>query len=70
MADVAGGTSREAAVRDALVFDAPLLLEPAYFEKPWGGRRLADELGRRGMPAGPLASRGTLRTWPSTARVC
>ena len=54
MADVAGGTSREAAVRDALVFDAPLLLEPAYFEKPWGGRRLADELGRRGMPAGPV----------------
>lgn len=46
--------AQEAAARRGLAFDAPLLLEPAYFEKPWGGRRLADELGRRGMPSGPV----------------
>ncbi|MGE0193423.1 MAG: type I phosphomannose isomerase catalytic subunit [Planctomycetota bacterium] len=43
-----------AASRGGLAFHAPLLLEPAYFEKPWGGRRLADELGRRGLPDGPV----------------
>ena len=33
---------------------APLLLRPHYVPKPWGGRRLADELGRRDLPAGPI----------------
>lgn len=32
----------------------PLLLRPHYVGKPWGGRRLAEDLGRRDLPAGPI----------------
>ena len=33
---------------------APFLLHPHYVPKPWGGRRLADELGRASLPEGPI----------------
>ena len=32
----------------------PLLLRPHYVPKPWGGRRLAEDLGRCDLPAGPI----------------
>ncbi len=32
----------------------PLLLKPHYVPKPWGGRRLETELGRRDLPEGPI----------------
>ena len=32
----------------------PLLLRPHYVGKPWGGRRLASELGRDDLPDGPI----------------
>ncbi len=32
----------------------PLLLRPHYVRKPWGGRRLAEDLGRRDLPDGPV----------------
>ncbi len=32
----------------------PLLLKPHYVSKPWGGRRLESELGRRDLPEGPV----------------
>lgn len=32
----------------------PLLLRPHYVPKPWGGRRLADDLGRGDLPDGPV----------------
>ena len=32
----------------------PLLLRPHYVAKPWGGRRLADDLGRTDLPDGPI----------------
>ena len=30
------------------------LTRPVYVPKPWGGRRLATELARRGLPEGPI----------------
>ncbi|MDJ0521818.1 MAG: class I mannose-6-phosphate isomerase [Planctomycetota bacterium] len=32
----------------------PLLLRPHYVQKPWGGRRLAEDLGREDLPDGPV----------------
>lgn len=32
----------------------PLLLRPQYVPKPWGGRKLADVLGRSDVPDGPV----------------
>lgn len=32
----------------------PLLVRPRYVVKPWGGRRLATELGRTDLPDGPI----------------
>lgn len=32
----------------------PLLLRPRYVPKPWGGRRLQTDLGRRDLPPGPI----------------
>lgn len=32
----------------------PFLVRPIYVNKPWGGRRLAQELGRTDLPAGPV----------------
>jgi len=32
----------------------PLLLRPHYVGKPWGGRRLAEDLGRTDLPDGPI----------------
>ncbi len=34
--------------------EAPFLLEPWYRPAPWGGRRFVDDLGRVGVPAGPV----------------
>ena len=31
-----------------------LLLRPHYVPKPWGGRKLADDLGRTDLPPGPV----------------
>lgn len=33
---------------------APLLLEPAFQSRIWGGRRLADDFGYTGVPDGPV----------------
>lgn len=44
----------------------PLLLRPHYVAKPWGGRRLALELGRTDLPPGPVGESwevGTLDAW-------
>jgi mannose-6-phosphate isomerase len=41
---------RRAAPRPPL----PLLLKPIYLAKPWGGRRLERDLGRRDLPAGAV----------------
>ncbi|MDJ0974189.1 MAG: class I mannose-6-phosphate isomerase [Planctomycetota bacterium] len=32
----------------------PFLVRPIYAKKPWGGRRMADELGRTDLPDGPV----------------
>ncbi len=32
----------------------PVLLRPIYIKKPWGGRRLETELGRKELPDGPI----------------
>jgi len=37
-----------------MVEHPPLLLRPHYVEKPWGGRRLAEALGRTDLPDGAI----------------
>lgn len=32
----------------------PFLVRPRYVSKPWGGRRLAERLGRQDLPEGPI----------------
>lgn len=45
----------------------PLLLVPHYVQKPWGGRRLADELGRVGVPHGPIGESWDVADLPEHA---
>ena len=37
-----------------MMFDQPISFTPLYMERVWGGRRIADELGRAGVADGPI----------------
>jgi mannose-6-phosphate isomerase len=47
----------------------PLLLRPLYVHKPWGGRRLADVLGRDDLPDGPVGESWEVADLPGAASV-
>lgn len=46
---------------------AALLVRPHYVPKPWGGRRLESDLGRRDLPAGPVGESWEISDTPEVA---
>jgi mannose-6-phosphate isomerase class I len=59
----------DAAVTAARARFAPFALTAHYVVKPWGGRRIADDLGRQDLPDGPVGEAWDVVDLPGCASV-